>query len=104
MRRRGSGGWFARVTSETKQHWCTAEILFVTDGNKVYFGPENMHSIPGLCKVRGRGHKISTMSKEEEEKGLITASAGNHAQGVAYAAKLAGVKATVVMPDDHTAD
>ena len=51
----------------------------------------------GAYKVRGAYYKISTLT-EEEAKGLITASAGNHAQGVAYAAKLAGVKATIVMP------
>lgn len=52
----------------------------------------------GAYKVRGAYYKISTLSKEERQKGLITASAGNHAQGVAYAAKLYGVKATIVMP------
>ena len=52
----------------------------------------------GAYKVRGAYYKISTLTEEEKAKGLITASAGNHAQGVAYAAKLAGVKATVVMP------
>ena len=48
--------------------------------------------------MRGAYYKISQLSPEERSRGLITASAGNHAQGVAYAAKLAGVKATVVMP------
>ena len=52
----------------------------------------------GAYKVRGAYYKISTLTEEEKAKGLITASAGNHAQGVAYAAKLSGVKATVVMP------
>ena len=52
----------------------------------------------GAYKVRGSYYKISTLSEAERERGLITASAGNHAQGVAYAAKLFGVKATVVMP------
>ena len=66
-------------------------------GNKVYFKPENMQ-YTGAYKVRGAYYKISTLTEEEKEKGLITASAGNHAQGVAYAAKLAGIKATVVMP------
>lgn len=65
--------------------------------NKVYLKPENMQ-YTGAYKVRGAYYKISTMSEEEREKGLITASAGNHAQGVAYAAKKYGVKATVVMP------
>lgn len=65
--------------------------------NKVYFKPENMQ-YTGAYKVRGAYYKISTLSEEEREKGLVTASAGNHAQGVAYAAKLYGVPATVVMP------
>lgn len=65
--------------------------------NKVYLKPENMQ-YTGAYKVRGAYYKISTLSEEEREKGLVTASAGNHAQGVAYAAKLYGVPATVVMP------
>lgn len=66
-------------------------------GNKVYIKPENMQ-FTGAYKVRGAYYKISTLTPEERAKGLITASAGNHAQGVAYAAKLYGVKATIVMP------
>ena len=66
-------------------------------GNKVYLKPENMQ-YTGAYKVRGAYYKISTLSDEERQRGLITASAGNHAQGVAYAAKLYGVKATIVMP------
>jgi threonine dehydratase len=66
-------------------------------GNKVYLKPENMQ-FTGAYKVRGAYYKISTLTQEERAKGLITASAGNHAQGVAYAAKLFGVKATIVMP------
>ena len=66
-------------------------------GNKVYLKPENMQ-FTGAYKVRGAYYKISTLSKEERDKGLITASAGNHAQGVAYAAKIYGIKATIVMP------
>ncbi len=66
-------------------------------GNKVYLKPENMQ-YTGAFKVRGAYYKISTMSEEARKKGLITASAGNHAQGVAFAAKKYGVKATVVMP------
>lgn len=66
-------------------------------GNNVYLKPENMQ-YTGAYKVRGAYYKISTMSEEARKKGLITASAGNHAQGVAFAAKKYGVKATVVMP------
>lgn len=66
-------------------------------GNKVYIKPENMQ-FTGAYKVRGAYYKTSTLTPEERAKGLITASAGNHAQGVAYAAKLYGVNATIVMP------
>ena len=66
-------------------------------GNKVYIKPETMQ-FTGAYKVRGAYYKTSTLTPEERAKGLITASAGNHAQGVAYAAKLYGVKATIVMP------
>ena len=66
-------------------------------GNKVYIKPENMQ-FTGAYKVRGAYYKTSTLTPEERAKGLITASAGNHAQGVAYAANLYGVKATIVMP------
>jgi len=66
-------------------------------GNKVYLKPENMQKT-GAYKIRGAYYKISTLSDEDREKGLITASAGNHAQGVAYAAQAYGVKATIVMP------
>ena len=65
--------------------------------NKVFFKPENMQHT-GAYKVRGAYYKISTLTEEEREKGLITASAGNHAQGVAFAAKLYDAKAVVVMP------
>ena len=75
----------------------TANILVTQTGNKVYLKPENMQ-YTGAYKVRGAYYKISTMSEEARKKGLITASAGNHAQGVAFAAKKYGVKATVVMP------
>lgn len=66
-------------------------------GGKIYFKPENLQ-YTGAYKVRGAYYKISTLSEEERERGLVTASAGNHAQGVAYAAKIYGVKATIVMP------
>ena len=66
-------------------------------GNRVYFKPENMQVI-GAYKIRGAYYTISTLPEEERQRGLITASAGNHAQGVAYAAQKAGVAATVVMP------
>ena len=66
-------------------------------GNEVYLKPENLQ-VTGAYKIRGAYYKTSLLSEEQKARGLITASAGNHAQGVAYAAKVAGVKATVVMP------
>lgn len=74
-----------------------SEYYSAQTGAKVYLKPENMQ-YTGAYKVRGAYYKISTLSEEERAKGLITASAGNHAQGVAYAAKLFGVKAVIVMP------
>ena len=83
------------VTQETKliySHHFSKET-----GNEVYLKPENMQRT-GAYKVRGAYYKISTLTDEERERGLITASAGNHAQGVAYAARKYGVPATIVMP------
>ncbi|MDY6324206.1 MAG: threonine ammonia-lyase [Catonella sp.] len=74
-----------------------SEFFSNSCNNKVYLKPENMQ-YTGAYKVRGAYYKISTMTEAEREKGLVTASAGNHAQGVAYAAKKFGVKAIVVMP------
>ena len=74
-----------------------SEYFSSQTGNRVYLKPENMQ-YTGAYKVRGAYYKISTMSEDARQKGLITASAGNHAQGVAFAAKKYGVKATVVMP------
>ena len=64
-------------------------------GNQVYLKPENMQ-VTGAYKIRGAYYKISTLSDDEKSRGLITASAGNHAQGLAYAAQAAGVSATIV--------
>lgn len=66
-------------------------------GARVYLKPENMQRT-GAYKVRGAYYKISTLSQQARQKGLITASAGNHAQGVAYAARQYGVRAVIVMP------
>ncbi len=84
-----------KVTLETKLVY--SDYFSEVSGNRVYLKPENMQRT-GAYKVRGAYYKISTMSPEDREKGLVTASAGNHAQGVAYAAKSYGVKATIVMP------
>ncbi len=85
----------SEVTLETKLVY--SNYLSSHTGNKVYLKPENMQ-FTGAYKVRGAYYKISTLSEEERARGLITASAGNHAQGVAYAAKCYGVKAVIVMP------
>ena len=84
-----------RVTQETKLVY--SEYFSNQSGNRVYFKPENMQ-LTGAYKLRGAYYKISTLSEEERSRGLITASAGNHAQGVAYAAKAYGCKAVIVMP------
>ena len=84
-----------RVTNPTKLVY--SDYLSQQTGGKVYLKPENMQ-YTGAYKLRGAYYKISTLSEEERAKGLITASAGNHAQGVAYAAKAFGCKATIVMP------
>ena len=83
------------VTLETKLIY--SDYLSAQTGNKVYLKPENMQ-FTGAYKVRGAYYKMSTLTEEERSLGLITASAGNHAQGVAYAAKCYGAKATIVMP------
>ncbi len=83
------------VTLETKLVY--SEYLSEQTGGKIYLKPENMQ-FTGAYKVRGAYYKISSLTDEERARGLITASAGNHAQGVAYAARKYGVKATIVMP------
>ena len=84
-----------RVTLDTKLVY--SDYFSERTGGKVYLKPENMQRT-GAYKVRGAYYKISTLSPEERERGLIAASAGNHAQGVAYAARECGAKAVIVMP------
>ena len=84
-----------KVTAPTKLIY--SEYFSNQTGNKVYLKPENMQ-YTGAYKLRGAYYKISTLSDDERAKGLITASAGNHAQGVAYAAKAYGCRAVIVMP------
>ena len=83
------------VTQETK----LVESPFFSNqcGNRVWLKPENMQRT-GAYKVRGAYYKISTLSPDELAHGIITASAGNHAQGVAFAASRAGARSVVVMP------
>ena len=84
-----------RVTSRTKLVY--SDYLSGQTGNKVYLKPENMQ-FTGAYKVRGAYYAMSTLTPEQREKGVITSSAGNHAQGVAYAASSYGAKAVIVMP------
>lgn len=84
-----------KVTRPT--HLVYSDYFSEQCGNKVYIKPENMQ-LTGAYKIRGAYYKISTLSDEDRSKGLVAASAGNHAQGVAYAAKAYGVPATIVMP------
>ena len=83
------------VTQETKL--VESPYFSAQCGNRVWLKPENMQRT-GAYKVRGAYYKISTMSPAELERGIITASAGNHAQGVAFAATRAGARSVVVMP------
>lgn len=85
----------SRVLLETKLVY--SDYFSDCTGAKIYFKPENMQ-FTGAYKIRGAYNKISSLSIEERERGIISASAGNHAQGVAYAAKLMGAKAIIVMP------
>lgn len=84
-----------KVVTQTKL--VPSEFFSEQCGNKVFLKPENLQ-VTGAYKIRGAYYKISTLSDEERNKGMITASAGNHAQGVAFAAKAYGAKATIVMP------
>lgn len=84
-----------KVVFETKLVY--SSYLSKLTGNKIYLKPENMQ-MTGAYKLRGAYYKMSTLSDEERTRGIITASAGNHAQGVAYAAKEYGCKAVIVMP------
>ena len=84
-----------KVTNRTNLIF--SEFLSESCGNRVYLKPENMQ-VTGAYKIRGAYYKTSTLTPEERSRGLITASAGNHAQGVAYSAKAFGCKAVIVMP------
>lgn len=85
----------SQITHETNLVY--SEYYSVLSGNEIYFKPENLQ-YTGSYKLRGAYYKISTLTEEEKSRGLITASAGNHAQGVAYAARAFGAPATIVMP------
>lgn len=69
----------------------------LSDGRGLYVKPENLQPI-GSFKLRGAYNKISSLTPDERGRGVVAHSSGNHAQGVAYAARAMGVKATIVMP------
>jgi len=75
-----------------------APILSELSGYEVYLKKENLQRT-GAFKLRGAYNKIASLVEEGEEEGVITASAGNHAQGVAFSAKKFGIKATIIMPE-----
>lgn len=93
---------FEEAAKKVKEVTQTTKLIYSPHfsketGNEIYLKPENMQRT-GAYKVRGAYYKISTLTDEERDRGLITSSAGNHAQGVAFAARKYGVKATIVMP------
>src|SRR5216683_173473 len=70
-----------------------------SDERKLYLKLENQQPI-GAFKLRGAYNKVASLSDEERRRGVISYSSGNHAQGVAYAARALGVKAIIVMPEN----
>lgn len=84
------------VLEETRLIW--SGVFSEESGNEVYLKPENLQRT-GSFKIRGAYNAISLLSEEAREKGVITTSSGNHAQGVAFAARETGVSATIVMPE-----
>ena len=93
---------FEEASQKVKEVTVPTELIYSDyfsnqSGNKVYLKPENMQRT-GAYKIRGAYYRISKLSDEERARGVVTASAGNHAQGVALAAQQFGCKATIVMP------
>ncbi len=93
---------FEEASEKVKEVTLPTELIYSAylseaTGNRVYLKPENMQ-FTGAYKVRGAYYKMSTLTEEERGRGIITASAGNHAQGVAYAAQKYGCRAVIVMP------
>ncbi len=82
----------------TKTPCAFAPLLSETVHANVYLKKENLQ-ITGAYKLRGAYNKIASLSKEEQQRGVIAASAGNHAQGVAYSARSFGIRATIIMPE-----
>jgi threonine dehydratase len=76
--------------------------LCAEDPRQLFLKPENQQPI-GAFKLRGAYNKIASLSETERKKGVISYSSGNHAQGVAYAARALNTKAVIVMPDNAPA-
>ena len=72
-------------------------IFSEESGNNIYIKPENLQKT-GAFKIRGAYNKMLKLTEAEKQRGVIASSAGNHAQGVAYAARELGIKAVIVMP------
>jgi len=87
-----------RLQSVIKKTELIESLVFSNEcGNRVFIKPENLQ-VTGAFKIRGAFNKLSQLSDGEKSRGVIASSAGNHAQGIGYAAQLLGIKATVVMP------
>ncbi|PFT95545.1 pyridoxal-phosphate dependent enzyme, partial [Bacillus thuringiensis] len=82
----------ARKTPLVKSFYLTSKT-----GGEIYLKLENMQ-LTGSFKFRGAFNKISQLTNEEKERGVIACSAGNHAQGVALSSHLLGIKSKIVMP------
>ena len=78
-------------------HLIYSPIFSEESQNQIYIKPENLQKT-GAFKIRGAYNKINKLTEEEKKRGVIASSAGNHAQGVAYAARELGIKAVIVMP------
>src|SRR3972149_2991352 len=88
----------ASRSSNPFQSPCAYSETFSTlCGNKIFFKLENLQ-MTGSFKERGALNKILTLTREERERGVVAASAGNHAQGVSYHATRQGIRAQILMP------
>lgn len=79
-----------------------AESLSANAGHPIFVKAENLQ-LGGAFKLRGAYNKISSLSSAEKQRGVVAHSSGNHAIAVAYASKLLGVKAVIVIPEDAVA-
>ena len=89
--RRRMGTWVRRTPFERSQ------LLSELTGGEVYLKLEN-RQLTGSFKIRGASNRIALLTPDEKRRGVVAASSGNHAQGVAYAARQLGVRAIIVVP------